>query len=80
LEALAPINALLTRAADFHDVIYTLDWHPINHISFYEHCRNSDRVLSRKDKQRKLKPFDVVSFEQPKCKQVSAVACSSHYS
>ncbi|KAH7723975.1 CBN-PNC-2 protein [Aphelenchoides avenae] len=70
LEALIPLNALLTRAADFHEVIYTLDWHPINHISFYEHCRNSDRSLSRKDKQRKLKPFDVVSFEQPKCKQV----------
>ncbi|KAK0390195.1 hypothetical protein QR680_019422 [Steinernema hermaphroditum] len=64
-EALAPLNRLLTTAPSFDTIIYTLDWHPSNHISFYEHCRNSDRTLALSDRQRKLKPFDTVTFETP---------------
>jgi nicotinamidase-related amidase len=70
LESLPIINQLLGRHKDFNAVVYTMDWHPPNHISFYEHCRNKDRQMQRSDKGRKLKPFDVVTFEEPKCRQV----------
>ncbi|KAI1728019.1 isochorismatase family domain-containing protein [Ditylenchus destructor] len=69
IEALEPLNHLLRRHAHFRRIIYTLDWHPSNHISFYEHCRNSDRTLSKEDKIRKLKPFDTVKFDNPNFKQ-----------
>lgn len=70
MQALQILNGLLTRHDEFNSIVYTLDWHPSNHISFYEHCRNNDRVMQRSDKSRKLKPFDVVTFEDPKCRQV----------
>ncbi|TMS38173.1 hypothetical protein L596_004952 [Steinernema carpocapsae] len=69
MEALAPLNRLLTTMPAFDTIIYTLDWHPSNHISFYEHCRNSDRTLATSDRLRKLKPFDTVVFESPKMTQ-----------
>lgn len=72
MEALQILNQLLLRHKDFNSIVYTLDWHPSNHISFYEHCRNKDRAMQKTDKIRKLKPFDVVVFEDPKCKQVSS--------
>ena len=46
------------------------DWHPPNHISFYEHAKDSDRVLSAQDQKRHLKAFDVVQFESPHTEQV----------
>ncbi|KAI6176348.1 Isochorismatase-like domain and EF-hand domain and EF-hand domain pair-containing protein [Aphelenchoides bicaudatus] len=70
MESLQILNQLLTHHREFNSIVYTLDWHPSNHISFYEHCRNKDRVLQKTDKTRKLKPFDVVTFEDPKCRQV----------
>ncbi|CAD5221081.1 unnamed protein product [Bursaphelenchus okinawaensis] len=69
-DAIPKINDLLNRHDDFDMVVYTLDWHPQNHISFYEHCRNNDRSLQKFDRQRKLKPFDIVSFEEPSLRQV----------
>uniref|UniRef100_A0A7E4VTK0 nicotinamidase n=1 Tax=Panagrellus redivivus TaxID=6233 RepID=A0A7E4VTK0_PANRE len=68
-EALVPLNKLL-RECSFDLVVYTQDWHPPNHISFYEHCRNGDRAMLPMDKGRKLKPFDTVNFGQPKCHQI----------
>ncbi|KAE9554785.1 hypothetical protein FO519_001982 [Halicephalobus sp. NKZ332] len=68
-EALVPLNRLL-QETKFDLIVYTQDWHPPNHISFYEHCRNPDRSLKPEDKNRKLRPFDVVHFEVPKCLQV----------
>uniref|UniRef100_A0AC35F1K9 EF-hand domain-containing protein n=1 Tax=Panagrolaimus sp. PS1159 TaxID=55785 RepID=A0AC35F1K9_9BILA len=70
-EALIPLNRLL-KECTFDLVVYTQDWHPPNHISFYEHCRNGDRSLRPEDKSRKLRPFDVVAFEAPKCLQVGS--------
>ncbi|GMT24697.1 hypothetical protein PFISCL1PPCAC_15994, partial [Pristionchus fissidentatus] len=68
-DAIPALNDLLREnCADM--VVYTMDWHPQNHISFYEHCRNGDRKLSEEDKSRKLKPFDVVRFNEPDCAQV----------
>ncbi|MFH4977045.1 hypothetical protein AB6A40_003754 [Gnathostoma spinigerum] len=67
-EALFNINELL-KDTIFSLVVYTMDWHPQNHISFWEHCRNSDRVLSEIDRGRQLMPFDTVSFDEPKCTQ-----------
>ncbi|KHN79436.1 Pyrazinamidase/nicotinamidase [Toxocara canis] len=64
-EALVPLNRLLAECP-FTLIVYTMDWHPYNHISFWEHCRNSDRKLCDEDRARKLKPYDVVHFETPK--------------
>ncbi|CAD5227607.1 unnamed protein product [Bursaphelenchus xylophilus] len=69
-DAIPKINSLLDRHNDFDMIVYTLDWHPQNHISFYEHCRNNDRTLQKFDRLRKLKPFDIVSFENPPLRQV----------
>uniref|UniRef100_A0AC34QT11 EF-hand domain-containing protein n=1 Tax=Panagrolaimus sp. JU765 TaxID=591449 RepID=A0AC34QT11_9BILA len=68
-EALGPLNTLLKENI-FDMVVYTQDWHPANHISFYEHCRNPDRSLAPVDKSRKLRPFDTVNFVVPPCMQV----------
>ncbi|KAI6202779.1 Isochorismatase domain-containing protein [Aphelenchoides besseyi] len=68
-EIIEPINNLLHRHSDFNAVVYTLDWHPEEHISFYEHCRNEDRELNEKDRRRVLKPFSVVKFDKPNCEQ-----------
>lgn len=67
---MVPLNQLIERCSHFRRIIYTLDWHPSNHISFYEHSRNSDRTLSAKDKKRKLIPFDTVYFDNPGFQQV----------
>ncbi|KAI6207273.1 Isochorismatase domain-containing protein [Aphelenchoides fujianensis] len=69
-EVIEPINELLDRHSAFHLVVYSLDWHPEDHISFYEHARNADRLLSEADRSRVLKPFDLVRFERPDCEQV----------
>lgn len=47
-----------------------MDWHPYNHISFYEHCYDADRMLCDQDKIRKLNLFDTVNFINPNLKQV----------
>ncbi|VDK46629.1 unnamed protein product [Anisakis simplex] len=67
-EALIPINRLISECP-FALIVYTMDWHPYNHISFWEHCRNSDRKLCVEDRIRKLKPFDIVRFETPDVEQ-----------
>ncbi|CEF59614.1 Isochorismatase-like domain and EF-hand domain and EF-hand domain pair-containing protein [Strongyloides ratti] len=64
MDALPTINKMITTFP-FKQIVYTQDWHPSNHISFYEHCRNSDRELRKEDKVRKLKPFDTVKFNKP---------------
>lgn len=69
MSALPIINELVENKG-FITVIYTQDWHPNNHISFYEHARNEDRELSPDDKTRKLRPFDIVRFERPDTIQV----------
>ncbi|KAI6207425.1 Isochorismatase domain-containing protein [Aphelenchoides besseyi] len=68
-EIIEPINNLLHRHSDFDAVVYTLDWHPEEHISFYEYCRNEDRELNEKDRCRVLKPFSVVKFDKPNREQ-----------
>lgn len=70
MDALPPLNSLLKQQSQFKRIIYTIDWHPYNHISFFEHCRNADRMLCNQDKIRRLKPFDVVEFENLNFKQV----------
>ncbi|PAV66527.1 hypothetical protein WR25_22538 isoform A [Diploscapter pachys] len=64
-----PLNKLISLDG-FKMVVYTMDWHPPNHISFYDHAKDSDRVLSAQDQKRHLKAFDVVRFESPHTEQV----------
>ncbi|CAI4227820.1 unnamed protein product [Auanema sp. JU1783] len=69
IDALPSLNTLIQHP-NLDSIVYTMDWHPSNHISFYEHARNSDRVLSPDDKIRKLRPFDIVRFEIPNTVQI----------
>ena len=72
MDALPLINKLLERSSNnFDSVIYTLDWHPENHVSFYENCRDDDRVLQDADQKRVLKPFTTVRFVKPSYEQAS---------
>uniref|UniRef100_A0A914XSC7 nicotinamidase n=1 Tax=Plectus sambesii TaxID=2011161 RepID=A0A914XSC7_9BILA len=69
LEALTPLNGLIESGL-FELVVYTLDWHPSNHISFYPNARDNDRQLSEADINRDLRVFDKVRFSTPACEQV----------
>ncbi|CAI5447006.1 unnamed protein product [Caenorhabditis angaria] len=64
IEALPHVNNLLQNMT-WNMIVYTQDWHPSNHISFFEHSRNPDRELAPEDKSRKLRPFDIVRFIKP---------------
>uniref|UniRef100_A0A0N4ZCL0 nicotinamidase n=1 Tax=Parastrongyloides trichosuri TaxID=131310 RepID=A0A0N4ZCL0_PARTI len=64
MDALPTLNRMIVDFP-FDRIVYTQDWHPSNHISFYEHCRNNDRELRKEDKGRKLRPFDAVKFNKP---------------
>ncbi|CAB3406753.1 unnamed protein product [Caenorhabditis bovis] len=64
LDALPHVNNLLTNLK-WNMIVYTQDWHPSNHISFFEHARNPDRELAPEDRSRKLRPFDIVRFVKP---------------
>uniref|UniRef100_A0A0N4Z7C5 nicotinamidase n=1 Tax=Parastrongyloides trichosuri TaxID=131310 RepID=A0A0N4Z7C5_PARTI len=62
LEIVDPINLLIT--SNFFDcIIFTKDWHPPNHISFFENIHDSDRVLSECSSDPQC--FDCVYFEKP---------------
>ncbi|CEF62658.1 Isochorismatase-like domain-containing protein [Strongyloides ratti] len=62
LEIVEPINKLI-ESNYFDLIIFTKDWHPDNHISFYENIHNSDRLLSEENKNPKC--FDNVLFIKP---------------
>uniref|UniRef100_A0A1I7TD45 nicotinamidase n=1 Tax=Caenorhabditis tropicalis TaxID=1561998 RepID=A0A1I7TD45_9PELO len=64
MEALPHVNNLLQNL-NWNVIVYSQDWHPSNHISFFEHARNPDRELAPEDKSRKLRPFDIVRFVKP---------------
>ncbi|CAD5227605.1 unnamed protein product [Bursaphelenchus xylophilus] len=68
LEIVDNLNALLQRHSDFDLTIFTIDWHPKNHISFYENANEDDRI--RSNPAEPVRPFSLVQFEKPKLDQV----------
>lgn len=69
LDALQPLNSLIESGL-FDLVVYTLDWHPSNHISFLSNAKDADRRLSDEYVNRDLNMFDKVLFSSPACEQV----------
>ncbi|CAJ0574553.1 unnamed protein product, partial [Mesorhabditis spiculigera] len=68
-DAVCPINTLLSEQ-EIDLVVYTFDWHPENHISFFDHRHDEDRQLAAEERDREPSLFDCVSFAKPVCKQV----------
>ncbi|ODM90999.1 Nicotinamidase, partial [Orchesella cincta] len=64
-EVVEPINRLLDTV-EFDCVYYTLDWHPDNHVSFYDnlHLRKLHGTSSVKSGE-EARLFDTVVFEGP---------------
>uniref|UniRef100_A0A0N5C0C7 nicotinamidase n=1 Tax=Strongyloides papillosus TaxID=174720 RepID=A0A0N5C0C7_STREA len=68
LEIVEPLNKLI-KSNMFDLIVFTKDWHPTNHISFYDNIHDLDRSLS--DSCTNSKCFDDVLFIKPfECKQV----------
>ncbi|CAD5227599.1 unnamed protein product [Bursaphelenchus xylophilus] len=64
LEIIPTINKIIDRSKDFDLTVFTIEWHPPNHISFAEHAHDSDRVLA--DPSQKIEPLAIVEFASPK--------------
>ncbi|XP_032688661.1 nicotinamidase-like [Odontomachus brunneus] len=64
VEVVEPINRLIT-AGRWDKVIYTLDWHPEDHISFFENLAKRELHQDSKVTKEMAKLFDTVVFSQP---------------
>jgi exosome complex component RRP4 len=60
-----PVINDLIQKIPFHFIVYTQDWHPRNHISFYESL-NSRRKYLKGDKNRIINILDEVTYAGPK--------------
>lgn len=67
-DVVAPINHLIKKGS-WHKIVYSLDWHPENHISFYENLHLRELHLESKITKEKAKPFDTVLFSEPRVEQ-----------
>lgn len=68
-EVIKPINNLLINGR-WAKVIYTQDWHPENHISFFENLAARHLHPESEIAKETAKPFDAVVFLQPHVKQI----------
>ncbi|CAF1234647.1 unnamed protein product, partial [Rotaria sordida] len=62
-----PIINNLIRTIPFDVIVYTQDWHPWNHISFFENLHFRRHYLAG-DQNRTIKMFDKVTYLGPKYK------------
>ncbi|KAL0111891.1 hypothetical protein PUN28_013239 [Cardiocondyla obscurior] len=69
LEIIEPINRLL-RDGRWDKVIYSQDWHPENHISFFDNLAMRELHPESKITKETAKPFDTVVFSKPYLKQI----------
>lgn len=67
-DVVEPINRLL-KEVRWDKVIYSLDWHPENHISFYENLSLRELHPTSKISKLNAMPFDMVTFSQPHVEQ-----------
>lgn len=63
-EVIESINRLL-KSGRWDKVIYTLDWHPDDHISFFENLEMRELRPESKITKKSAKVFDTVVFEKP---------------
>ncbi|RWS27175.1 pyrazinamidase/nicotinamidase-like protein [Leptotrombidium deliense] len=70
-EVVSVINHLINKDTPFAAIVYTQDWHPENHISFFENVKLR-KVIGMNEKPvvndaelNNLKPLDIVVFEGP---------------
>jgi len=63
-EVIPVINHLI-RTVPFDVIVYTHDWHPRNHISFFENLE-SRRQFLKDDQNRTIQMFDQVRYTGPK--------------
>ncbi|XP_011868473.1 PREDICTED: nicotinamidase-like [Vollenhovia emeryi] len=69
LEVIQPINRIL-RDGRWDKVVYTHDWHPEDHISFFDNLALRELHPESKVTKEKAKLFDTVVFLQPHLTQV----------
>ncbi|KAK9309189.1 hypothetical protein QLX08_001134 [Tetragonisca angustula] len=69
VDAVAPINHLVQNGC-FAKIIYSLDWHPEDHISFYENLHLRELHPDSKVRKGDAKPFDTVIFADPYSEQI----------
>ncbi|EZA58574.1 Pyrazinamidase/nicotinamidase [Ooceraea biroi] len=63
-EVIKPINRLL-KYGRWDKVIYSLDWHPEDHISFFENLGKREVHSESKVTKKSAKVFDTVVFSEP---------------
>ena len=68
LEVVEPINRLIKKGF-FDKIIYSQDWHPEDHISFYENLHLRELHPDSEVRKENAKPFDNVIFAKPYLKQ-----------
>ncbi|XP_043590491.1 nicotinamidase-like [Bombus pyrosoma] len=68
-DVVEPINNLLKNGS-FSKIIYSLDWHPENHISFYENLHLRELCPNSKIKREDAKLLDTVIFADPYLEQI----------
>ncbi|XP_026668466.1 uncharacterized protein LOC108623959 isoform X2 [Ceratina calcarata] len=68
-EVIQPFNYLIKNGR-FDNVIYSLDWHPADHISFYENLHLRELHPDSKVTKANAKPFDKVIFADPHLEQI----------
>ncbi|XP_078033620.1 nicotinamidase [Augochlora pura] len=68
-DAVEPINRL-TKYGLFDKVIYSMDYHPENHISFHENLHLREIHPESKVSKKKAKVFDSVIFSEPRMEQI----------
>lgn len=69
-EEVVPVINRLIESIPFELVVYSFDWHPSDHISFYENYNkrkiiHSDGTALNHDELGEIKPLEVVTFEGP---------------
>ncbi|XP_076621999.1 uncharacterized protein LOC143342221 [Colletes latitarsis] len=69
VDVVEPINRLI-KEGQFNKIIYSLDWHPENHISFYENLHLRELHPDSKVTKENAKPFDTVIFAKPRSEQI----------
>lgn len=67
-EVIEPINRLLKEGV-WKTIVYTQDWHPENHIGFFDNLHLRQLHPESKITKEKAKLFDTVLFLEPKLEQ-----------
>ncbi|XP_012266788.2 nicotinamidase [Athalia rosae] len=63
-EVVEPINRLL-KSVPFDSVFYSLDWHPVDHVSFIDNLHMRDVDQSSGVSKEEAKVYDTVTFAGP---------------